>query len=223
MDYQKTFTDTEVSEILTRIERVAVRGGLDTVLTLANTVRAVIPALAHAVRSGAERGTLAAMLMGSGFSKGTAYRAVRIAAARARRADPASGTDAEKDRPARAVPPAQATPVMRPVPILKPAAASPVTAAGHEPALEHYRADALPSHITRGVALPTARDGGRVWIDCLPFDANREAPFGADAHGAPWAPYGRDARGRFLNYVGAALGATGRIGQGHFAGEPDEP
>lgn len=223
MDSQKTFTDTEVSEILKRIERVTAHGGVDTVLTLANTVRAVIPALTHALRSGAERGTLAAMLMGCGFSKATAYRAVRIASARARQADPASGTDAEKDRPARAVPPTPAVPVIPPVPAPKPLAASPVTTAGHEPALEHYRADALPPHITRGVALPTARDGGRVWIDCLPFDANRAAPFGADAHGAPWAPYGQDARGRFLNYVGAALGATGRIGRGHFAGEPDEP
>ncbi|MHB1587400.1 MAG: hypothetical protein ACYCRH_03345 [Acidiferrobacteraceae bacterium] len=219
MDSRKTFTETEVSEILMRIERVAVHGGVDAVLTLTNTVRAVIPALAHAVRSGAERGTLAAMLMGCGFSKGTAYRAVRLACARARQAGPASGTDTAKDRRTRAVPPVQTASVVPGVPAPKPA----VTAAGPEPPLEHYRADALPPHIRRGVALSSARDGGRVWIDCLPFDANREAPFGTDADGAPWAPYGRDSRGRFLNYVGAALGATGRIGRGHFAGEPDEP
>ena len=38
----------------------------------------------------------------------------------------------------------------------------------------------------------------------------------------PWARYGRDAQGRFRNYLGAALGVAGRIGRGHFAGEPDE-
>lgn len=62
-----------------------------------------------------------------------------------------------------------------------------------------------------------------MWIDCLPLDEHRDAPFGYDAHGVPWAPYGRDAQGRFRNYLGAALGVAGRTGRGHFVGEPEEP
>lgn len=89
--------------------------------------------------------------------------------------------------------------------------------------VEHYRADALPPHLQSGMALATAQNGGRVWIDNLPFETHRDAPFGMDAQGHPWAPYGQDAKGRFLNYVGSSLGATGRIGRGHFAGEPEEP
>ncbi len=83
MGSQKTFTDTEVSDILVRIEHVAAHGGVDAVLTLPNTVRKLIPALAKAARSGAERGTLAALLMDCGFSRATAYRAVRLAFAKA--------------------------------------------------------------------------------------------------------------------------------------------
>ena len=66
------------------------------------------------------------------------------------------------------------------------------------------------------MVLPTAQDSGWVWIDCLPFETHRDAPFGVDANGLPWAPYGRDAEGRFRNYSwappwGSPAGPTGVI------------
>jgi len=217
MGSRKTFTDTEVSDILGRIERVAAHAGVDAVLTLPNTVRTLIPALAKAARSGAARGTLAALLMDCGFSRATAYRAVRLAFARAGFAEGEWAGDGKNATPAPAAPAAR--PVAAPPAVSVPRAAP----SGRKPSRERYPANALPPHIPPGMTLLTAQDGGRVWIDCLPLDAHRDAPFGYDAQGQPWAPYGRDAQGRFRNYLGATLGVAGRTGRGHFVGEPDDP
>ena len=225
MESPKTFTDAEILEMLMRIDHIATRGGVDAVLTLSNTVRAVIPALTQALRSGAQRGTLATVLMSCGFARATAYRIVQRAGA----PDPTGPADTDPDGPGTMTSPAPVTPSVPPTAlrrrtVARPPAASPaVTGRAPKTPLEHYPADALPAHITPGMALSTAQKGGRIWIECLPLETHRDAPFGTDTHGQPWAPYGQDAKGRFLNYLGATLGVAGRTGRGHFVGEPDDP
>ncbi|MHB8549444.1 MAG: hypothetical protein ACYDB8_00525 [Acidiferrobacterales bacterium] len=214
--------------MLARIERIAAQGGVDTTLTLSNTARAVIPALARAVRAGAERGTLAALLMASGFSRATAYRTVQRARARVQ-SDPAGAPGVGAMQPTTAPTAGPVMPTVRPldarVSAHSPVSAPSAIASKPQPKapLEHYPADALPPHIAPGVSLGTAAEGGRVWIETLPSAHHAEAPFGVDRIGTPWAPYGRDNQGRFRNYFGAALGVPGRTGSGHFVGEPDEP
>jgi hypothetical protein len=196
-------------------------------------VRILTDRLAALVRPGEPTQPYVQALLARGYRRATAYKVVKAAFAiaaerRVQTAAPPSRVAARSvpARPAPTVAPpretepaAPAPSILGPKPASVPAAASP----GRPSPREHYRADALPSHIVPGMTLPAAQDGGRVWIDCLPFDAHRDAPFGYDAHGAPWAPYGRDAQGRFRNYLGAALGVAGRTGRGHFVGEPDAP
>ncbi|MHB1529893.1 MAG: hypothetical protein ACYCXT_10770 [Acidiferrobacteraceae bacterium] len=213
-------------------------------LTISGAVPVAIARVEQAMRRGAQRGPLIEALTELGFSRRTAYRVTRLAAARATRPH-GEGSALSKERHTKTPPsaaPATTAGTTRPPPV--PGAAppreiesaawvsvvpeakhGPVTAAqqGHKAPLEHYPADALPAHLLPGVTLATAEAGGRVWIDNLSFDRHADAPFGSDAHGHPWAPYGRDAKGRFLNYFGATLGASGRTGRGHFVGEPDEP
>ena len=89
--------------------------------------------------------------------------------------------------------------------------------------LEHYAVGALPAHLTAGMTLAMAAEGGAIWIDPSASAADAEAPYGLDGQGIPWAPYGRDARGRFQTYFGTLLGVASRTGRGRFVGEPDEP
>ncbi|MHB8414616.1 MAG: hypothetical protein ACYDB1_04415 [Acidiferrobacteraceae bacterium] len=213
-------------------------------LTISGAVPVAIARVEQAMRRGAQRGPLIEALTELGFSRRTAYRVTRLAAARATRphGDESAPSKARRTKtPSSAAPAATRTttphspvPVAAPPRETKPEASVPSTTEakpvpvpgvrqGHKAPLEHYPADALPAHITPGMALSTAQKGGRIWIECLPLETHRDAPFGTDAHGQPWAPYGQDAKGRFLNYLGATLGVAGRTGRGHFVGEPDEP
>ena len=213
-------------------------------LTISGAVPVAIARVERAMRRGAQRGPLIEALTELGFSRRTAYRVTRLAAARAARPleDGSVPSKAKRTKTPSAAPAVTAgttrppsVPVAEPprkmesasvsVPVVPEAtpASVPGVRRGPRAPLEHYPADALPAHITPGMALSTAQKGGRIWIECLPLETHRDAPFGTDTHGQPWAPYGQDAKGRFLNYLGATLGVAGRTGRGHFAGEPDEP
>ncbi|MHB8562636.1 MAG: hypothetical protein ACYDDA_01575 [Acidiferrobacteraceae bacterium] len=195
-------------------------------------VRILTDRLARIVRPGEEIQPYVHAMIAQGYRRATAYQVVRaafaMAAERVVKTGPvppavrAAGTPAtpRKSTPPHATPASLSPPRAAPLPLVGIPRTDPPRP---DAPVEHYRADRLPPHLQPGMTWATVQNGGRVWIDCLPFDANREAPFGTDAHGAPWAPYGRDAKGRFLNYIGSSLGATGRIGRGHFVGEPDEP
>ena len=190
-------------------------------------VRILAQRLATLVQPGDDKHPYVQAMLQQGYRRATAYQVVNTAFERAAERIAHAGSPPRVAAPTMSAPPPvtpmPSAPVTAPAPVPR-YTSTPVTPKPTQPdTRERYRADALPPHITPGMALPTAQDGGRVWIDCLPFEAHRDAPFGVDAHGLPWAPYGRDAEGRFRNYLGAALGVAGRTGRGHFVGEPDEP
>ena len=188
-------------------------------------VRILAQRLAVMVSPGDDKRPYVQAMLRQGYRRATAYQVVNTAFERAaeriaRAGSPPQGAAPKISAPVTRTPSA---PVAAPAPESR-GTPIPVPPKPMSPGpRERYRADALPAHVTLGMTLPTAQDGGRVWTDCLPFEAHRDAPFGVDANGMPWAPYGRDAQGRFRNYLGAALGVAGRTGRGHFVGEPDEP
>ena len=188
-------------------------------------VRILAQRLATLVQPGDDKHPYVQAMLQQGYRRATAYQVVNTAFERAAERIARAGPPPQGAGPKISAPltPMPSAPVIAPVP--GPRGTSIPVAPKSTPPVprERYCADALPVHITPGTTLPTAKDGGRVWIDCLPFETHRDAPFGVDAHGVPWAPYGRDAEGRFRNYLGAALGVAGRTGRGHFVGEPDEP
>ena len=195
-------------------------------------VRILTERLARIVRPGEAIQPYVQAMIAGGYRRATAYHVVRAAFAMAAErvvkagpdspAAPAVGRGAASPTPSPGTPAPAPTPVPESPPNATPPVAGPSRVGAKAP-LEHYAADALPAHLTPGSPLLTVQDGGRVWIDNLPFETHRDAPFGPDAQGRPWAPYGQDAKGRFLNYFGSTLGASGRLGRGHFVGEPDEP
>lgn len=194
-------------------------------------VRILTERLARIVRPGEATQPYVHAMIAEGYRRATAYQVVHaafgIATERVVKAGPVP--PAVRAAAAPATPPKSTQPHATPASLSPPRGAPPPVGIRRtdpprpDAPVEHYRADALPPHLQPRMTLATVQNGGRVWIDSLPFEAHRDAPFGVDAQGRPWAPYGQDAKGRFLNYIGSSLGATGRIGRGHFAGEPDEP
>ena len=197
-------------------------------------VRILTERLARIVRPGEALQPYVQAMIAEGYRRATAYQVVRAAFGIAAERVVKTGLVPPAVRPMAAAPATPPTtppplPATAPAPVNTPRAAPPPMGIHRtdpprpDAPVEHYRADALPPHVQPGMTLATVQNGGRVWIDSLPFEAHRDAPFGVDPQGHPWAPYGQDAKGRFRNYIGSSLGATGRIGRGHFAGEPDEP
>ena len=230
----RTRVSTErLAAFAARLEAFGEEADLTHELSVIETARMATVRVEHALRRGAQRGPLVQLLMELGLSRRTAYRVLRAAAARivSAPADPIAGSPVRRVKvaspaaatvPAPAIPPGESRPptptASGPQRISVPAPRRMTTAP-----LEHYTVGALPQHLSVGMTLALAADGGSVWIDPLASAADAEAPFGLDDQGIPWAPYGRDAHGRFRTYFGALVGVAGRTGRGRFVGEPDEP
>ncbi len=227
-------TAAELETLTATWTRIAEGQIVEDMVSYRAAVRILTERLARIVRPGEAIQPYVHAMIAEGYRRATAYKVVQaafgIAAERVVKAGPVPPSvrpaAAAPATPPTTPPPPPATssaPVRAPIAVPPPAAIGRTELPRPDAPVEHYRADMLPPHLQPGIPLATVQNGGRVWIDSLPFETHRDAPFGVDAQGRPWAPYGQDAKGRFRNYVGSSLGATGRIGRGHFVGEPDEP
>jgi hypothetical protein len=226
---------TDLEQLTATWARIAEGQIVEDTVSYRAAVRILTERLARIVRPGQALQPYVHAMLAQGYRRATAYQVVRAAFAIAAERVVKTGSvpaaapavcsgSASPTTPRRTPPPPTAPVPVRPPnatrPVVEPSRVAPP---GTKAPLEHYPADALPAHLQPGMTFALVENGGRVWIDNLPFETHRDAPFGVDAQGSPWAPYGQDAKGRFLNYFGATLGTSGRIGQGHFVGEPDEP
>lgn len=230
----RTRVSTErLAAFAARLEAFGEQADLTHELSVIDTSRMATVRVERALRRGAQRGPLVQLLMDLGLSRRTAYRVLRAASARIAPTpgDPFEGSavprpkfasPAEMGVSAALAPSGEShpqTPAASGTKRISVPAPRRMTTAP----LERYAVGALPAHLTVGMTLRVASDGGSIWIDPSASAADAEAPFGLDDRGIPWAPYGRDTQGRFRTYFGTLLGVAGRTGRGRFVGEPDEP